>query len=46
MILLIDISEPRINQYIDIAHACSLNAASLVEQPLTLRELFNQREEK
>ncbi|WP_281557932.1 helix-turn-helix transcriptional regulator [Thalassomonas sp. RHCl1] len=39
------IGEPRMNQFIDIGHACSLNLAPLFEQISLLREQFKERDE-
>ncbi|WP_044830997.1 helix-turn-helix transcriptional regulator [Thalassomonas actiniarum] len=39
------VGEPRMNQFLDIGHACSLNVAPLFEQISTLRDQFNERDE-
>ncbi|WDE02547.1 helix-turn-helix transcriptional regulator [Thalassomonas actiniarum] len=39
------VGEPRMNQFLDIGHACSLSLAPLFKQISTLRDQFNQRDE-
>lgn len=39
------IGEPRMNQFIDIGKACSLNLAPLFEQISLLRDQFKERDE-